>query len=55
MATKDRLAWDALEELVGGEEGVRRCRDAAEVELGQESPLIALVDKYLSGWRPEEI
>ncbi|WP_435588170.1 KAP family P-loop NTPase fold protein [Micromonospora aurantiaca (nom. illeg.)] len=55
VATKDRLAWEALGELVGGEEGIRRCRDAAEVELGQESPLIALVDKYLAGWRPADI
>ncbi|GLW20681.1 KAP family P-loop NTPase fold protein [Microbispora triticiradicis] len=50
----DQLAWEPLLEVVNREEGVRRCRDAAAATVGEKSPLIQLVDKYLEGWRPPE-
>jgi len=50
------LAWDGLIELYGDEDQVRKL----VVELRKASPtgsdeLVALVDKYLSGWRPPDI
>ncbi|GAA1293932.1 NTPase [Planotetraspora silvatica] len=50
----DRIAWGILKEVVGGEENIRRCRNAAVTAMGDETSLIQLVDKYLEGWRPKE-
>jgi len=48
-----RLAWDALVEIYGNQEALRRCIDdlkLAHLEGGEE--ILLLADKYLEGWRP---
>lgn len=50
---EDRLAWDGLIKVAGGEdklaEAVRRLHEA-----DGESPLVLLAEQYQSGWRPQE-
>ncbi|WP_431792623.1 P-loop NTPase fold protein [Microbacterium paraoxydans] len=50
---EERLAWDGLIRIVGGEgelaEAVQRLRDA-----DGETTLVLLAEKYAEGWRPEE-
>ncbi len=50
--TQDVLWWDGLVKLVGSEDLLRT---AAETLRGVDgsTPLLELVDQYLSGWRPE--
>jgi hypothetical protein len=56
VTRSSRLAWDGLIELYGDEDQVRKL----VAELRKAPPtgsdeLVALVDKYLSGWRPPDI
>lgn len=48
-----RLAWEALEEVFGGEETLRNrinaLRDFQPTDIGD---LLELADRYLAGWRP---
>ncbi|MDF0513458.1 P-loop NTPase fold protein [Agromyces sp. H3Y2-19a] len=50
---EDRLAWDGLVRVAGGEdklaEAVRRLRESDGA-----SPLVLLAEKYEAGWRPDE-
>lgn len=50
---EDRLAWDGLVRVAGGEDkladAVRRLRESDGA-----SPLVLLAEKYEAGWRPEE-
>lgn len=51
---EDRLAWDGLVRVAGGEdklaEAIRRLRESDGA-----SPLVLLAERYEAGWRPEEI
>lgn len=50
-----RLAWDALVEIFDGEDVLKTRLDALKAsELRVEDELIEDVEKYLSGWRPDE-
>lgn len=50
-----RLFWDALVEVYGGEEILReRVQALRATELDGLDELLALVDKYLAGWRPSD-
>lgn len=50
-----RLAWDALVEIFGSEDMLRtRVEALKDTDLQVEEGLLEEVDKYLSGWRPEE-
>lgn len=53
IKTEEVLWWDALVEVVGSED---RLRGAAETLRGVDgsTPLLKLVDRYLSGWRPKD-
>ena len=49
-----RLAWDVLVDLCGGERALReRIGTLKESRLDGSEELINLVEKYLSGWRPD--
>ncbi len=48
-----RLQWDALIEVFGSEDGLRRrVERLRDSNLDGEDELVTLVDKYLGGWRP---
>ena len=49
------LAWDGLINLFGGEEGIRTRLEAVKKanEVEADTGLLVLVEKYLSGWRPD--
>lgn len=54
-----RLSWTLLEELFEGEDNIRRAAQDVEAEAQRDpSPevrdLIALVNQYLAGWRPDD-
>jgi len=50
-----RLAWDALIELFGSEDELRKRIDQLkETKPEDEGELLSLVDKYLAGWRPKD-
>ncbi|RLK52727.1 KAP family P-loop NTPase fold protein [Microbacterium telephonicum] len=50
---EDRLAWEGLVRVVGGEtkltEAIRRLRSS-----DGDSPLVLLAEKYAAGWRPDD-
>jgi hypothetical protein len=49
-----RLAWDVLIELYGTEDLLReRLKALSDDEQEQDRELLALAERYLSGWRPE--
>ncbi|WP_169953607.1 P-loop NTPase fold protein [Microbispora sp. H11081] len=52
ITKKKHLAWDILMEVLGDENAIIRCRDAAASIDETADDLIELVDLYLSGWRP---
>lgn len=48
-----RLSWDVLVELYGDEDSLRqRIEDLKAAPPDGSDELLALADKYLSGWRP---
>lgn len=50
-----RLNWDILVEVFGGEEAVQQAVDSLRGTEDEElAAVIALADKYLSGWRPSD-
>src|SRR6266851_1894521 len=52
---RPRLAWDQLFELFGDESTLKeRIEKLRNARLTEAEELIALADKYLSGWRPKE-
>jgi hypothetical protein len=49
-----RLQWDALVEILGSEENLKTAIDRLRQDDDEELvEVIALADKYLSGWRPD--
>lgn len=51
-----RLSWEALLEVFGSEARLREQLDAIpEQDREAEAELLALADKYLSGWRPNQL
>lgn len=48
-----RLSWDSLVRICNGENNVNRCKRQIESALGSNHEMVKLIDKYLSGWRPE--
>jgi len=48
-----RLAWKALTELFQGEDVLRARIEGMRPLLTADDPLIQLIDKYLSGWKPD--
>lgn len=52
---ESRLAWDALIELYGDEEILKkRINQAKDSASADDKEIIELADKYKNGWRPEE-
>jgi hypothetical protein len=49
-----RLAWKALIELFQGEDMLRARIEGMRPLLSADDPLIQLIDKYLSGWKPDK-
>ena len=50
-----RLAWDALVELFGNEASLKtRLQALREASIEDSEELLALADRYASGWRPSE-
>jgi len=50
-----QLAWDALIEVFGGEAALRAGFDQAQgAATADDTAVIDLVDRYLSGWRPKD-
>jgi len=50
-----RLAWDALGELCGGEEALKRRLDELRAVLpDDDADLFELAEQYANGWRPSE-
>jgi predicted KAP-like P-loop ATPase len=50
-----RLAWDVLIELYGGEPALKQRIESLKASAPQGADeLLALADKYISGWRPTE-
>lgn len=52
VSTQDVLWWDGLLRIVGSEEVLRRAAETLRSADGQ-TPLLDLIDRYLSGWRPK--
>lgn len=51
-----RLAWDQLIEIYGDEQTLHtRIEELKEAQPGADPELMALADRYVSGWRPNEI
>ena len=50
----DRLYWDTLVTVAGGEEQLRQRIDALRASADEDlTDLIALCDRYFDGWRPD--
>jgi hypothetical protein len=52
MNTQNVLWWDGLVKIVGSEDVLRRAAETLRAVDGP-TPLLELVDRYLSGWRPK--
>ena len=51
-----RLAWDALIELFGSAQELEdRIHRLKETEPEGEEDLLSLVDRYIEGWKPDEL
>jgi predicted KAP-like P-loop ATPase len=50
---EERLAWDGLVRVVGGEDNLAQAARRLR-ETDGDSTLVLLVEKYLGGWRPKE-
>lgn len=51
-----RLAWEALVDLFGGEDTlVARIDELKASDIPMDEDLAELVDKYLGGWRPDDV
>ena len=48
-----RLPWDGLVAILGGDSSVREARDVLFATDGL-TPLVSLIERYLSGWRPAQ-
>ena len=49
---QDVLWWDGLLKVMGSDDAIRAAVDALRAVDGA-TPIVALVDQYLSGWRPK--
>jgi predicted KAP-like P-loop ATPase len=52
-----RLNWDALAELCGGEDGLRRRVEAVKTAgtvNEEDATLVRLAERYVAGWKPSE-
>jgi hypothetical protein len=55
LKSSTRLAWDALVEVIGGEDQLKaRLRVAKKSAPQDDAETLRLVDRYLSGWRPKD-
>jgi hypothetical protein len=51
-----QLAWDVIVELFGNEDAIRaRLAEARLVATPEDAPVIELVERYMAGWRPEDL
>jgi hypothetical protein len=55
LKSSTRLAWDALVEVIGGEDQLKaRLKVAKKSAPHDDADLLKLADQYASGWRPKD-